>query len=112
MGAYSQGILSNNFIFTAGEGAIDPKTNQWVGGDIKQQTRIAMENVKAILEESGSSLDKVVKVTIFIKDKALFGAMNEVYTSYFPRDPPARSTAVTDLLRDDMLIEIEAVAAI
>lgn len=110
IGPYSQGMVVGDFVFTAGQGAIDPKTNQWAGGDIKEQTRRTLDNIKGILEEAGSSLDKTVKVSVFLKDKKLFGEMNEVYSSYFKRDPPARTTVVTDLLRDDMLVEIEAVA--
>jgi 2-iminobutanoate/2-iminopropanoate deaminase len=111
-GPYSPGIVSNGFVFTAGQGAMDSKTNTWRGGDIKQQTKVTMDNVKAILEAAGSSIDKVVKVNIFLKDKKLFGEMNEVYATYFSKDPPARSTVITDLLRDDMLIEIETVAIV
>lgn len=105
-------MVVGDFVFTAGQGAIDPKTNQWAGGDIKEQTRRTLDNIKGILEEAGSSLDKTVKVSVFLKDKKLFGEMNEVYSSYFKRDPPARTTVVTDLLRDDMLVEIEAVATL
>lgn len=112
IGAYSQGVVSNGLIFTSGQGAIDSRTNNWLGGDIKQQTRITMDNVKAILEEGGSSLDKVLKITIFLKEKNLFGDMNAVYANYFPKDPPARSTVVTDLPREDMLVEIEAIASV
>lgn len=112
IGPYSQGIVSNGFVFTAGQGAIDSKTNNWAGGDISQQTTLTLENIKAILDEAGSSLDKVVKVTVFLKRKELFAEMNTVYARYFGNDPPARSTVVTDLLRDDMLVEIEAVAVV
>lgn len=110
IGPYSQGIVANGFIFTAGQGAIDPKSNKWLGGDIKQQTERTLENIKIILERSGSSLEKVVKVTVFLRRKELFQDMNEVYSKYFARDQPARTTVVTDLLLDDMLIEIEAAA--
>jgi 2-iminobutanoate/2-iminopropanoate deaminase len=110
VGPYSQGIISNGFVFTAGQGAIDPHSNKWVGGDIRVQTKRVLENIKAVLESAGSSLDKVVKVNVFLKRKELFQEMNEVYSRYFPNNPPARSTVVTDLLLDDMLVEIEAIA--
>ncbi len=112
IGPYSQGIVVNEFLFTAGQGAIDPVSNSWVGGDIKKQTRLTLENIKAILEEGSSSLDQVAKVTVFLKRKEDFPEMNDVYKEYFSKEPPARSTIVTDLLRDDMLVEIEAVAAL
>ncbi len=112
VGPYSQGIVSNGFVYTAGQGAIDPSTNQWAGGDIKQQTVRVLENIKAILDASGSSLDKTVKVNVYLKKKEHFAEMNEIYKSYFNNEPPARTTVITDLLRDDMLIEIEAVGAL
>jgi 2-iminobutanoate/2-iminopropanoate deaminase len=112
IGPYSQGIVSNGFVFTAGQGAIDPSTNKWVGGDIKQQTKLTLDNIKAILSEAGSSIDKAVKTTVFLRKKELFAEMNEVYQGYFSGVPPARTTVVTDLLRDDMLVEIEAVATL
>jgi 2-iminobutanoate/2-iminopropanoate deaminase len=112
IGPYSQAILAHGFVFAAGQGAIDPQTNQWVGGDIKQQTERVLENIKAVLEASGSSLNKVVKVNVFLRRKELFQDMNQVYAKYFSSEPPARSTVVTDLLRDDMLVEIEATATV
>jgi 2-iminobutanoate/2-iminopropanoate deaminase len=112
IGPYSQAIISNGFIFTAGQGAIDPQSNKWVGGNIREQTERVLENIKAILEAAGSSLDKVVKVSVFLRRKELFQEMNEVYSKYFPSNPPARSTVVTDLLLDDMLIEIETIASV
>jgi len=110
VGPYSQAIKFNELVFTAGQGAMDPATNKWLGGDIKQQTSRTLENLKAILEASGSSLDRVVKVTVFLQSRDLFREMNEVYSKYFPKDPPARSTVITDLVLHDMLVEIEAVA--
>lgn len=112
IGPYSQAIISNGFIFTAGQGAIDPQTNKWMGGDIKQQTARVLENIKAVLDASGSSLDQVVKVNVFLRRRDLFREMNEIYSKYFPMNPPARSTVVTDLLLEDMLVEIEATAAV
>jgi 2-iminobutanoate/2-iminopropanoate deaminase len=112
IGPYSQGITLNGFIFTAGQGAIDPQSNKWIGGDIREQTKRVLENIIAILEAGGSSLEKVVKVNVFLRRKELFQDMNEVYSKYFPNSPPARSTVVTDLLRDDMLVEIEAIGSV
>ncbi len=112
IGPYSQAIIANGFVFAAGQGAIDPETNQWIGGDMKQQTERVLENIKAVLEASGSSLNKVVKTNVFLRRKELFQEMNQVYSKYFPVEPPARSTVVTDLLRDDMLVEIEATATL
>lgn len=112
IGPYSQGIISKGFVFTAGQGAIDPASNNWAGGDIKQQTTLVLENIKAVLTEAGTSLGNVVKVNVFLKKKELFAEMNEVYKMYFSGVPPARSTVITDLLRDDMLVEIEATAAL
>jgi 2-iminobutanoate/2-iminopropanoate deaminase len=112
IGPYSQAIVSNGFIFTAGQGAIDPSTNKWLGGDIREQTTRVLENIKAVLEAAGSSLEKVVKVNVFLRRKELFSEMNDVYSRYFKENPPARSTVVTDLLLDDMLIEIETIASI
>jgi 2-iminobutanoate/2-iminopropanoate deaminase len=112
IGPYSQGIIIGDLIFTAGQGAIDPKTNQFVGGDIKEQTHRVLENIKGILEAAGSSMDNVVKISVFIKDNKLFGEMNEVYATYFNKEPPARTTVVAGLPRDDMLVEIEAVATL
>ncbi len=112
IGPYSQGIIVGDLVFTAGQGAIDPKTNQWAGGDIREQTRRVFENIKGILEEAGSSLDNVVKVTVFLKDNKLFGEMNEVYATYFKNEPPARTTVITGLPKDEMLVEIEVVATL
>jgi 2-iminobutanoate/2-iminopropanoate deaminase len=112
IGPYSQGIVSNGFIFTAGQGAIDPKTNKWIGGNIREQTAQVLDNVKAVLEAGGSSLDKVVKVNVFLRRKELFSEMNDVYSKYFKENQPARSTVITDLLLEDMLIEIETIASV
>ena len=110
IGPYSQATVANGFVYVAGSAAVDPGTNKWLGGGIKEQTRQTLENVKAILEASGSSLEKVMKVNIYLRKKELFGEMNEVYSTYFANDRPARTTVITDLLLDDMLIEIDCVA--
>lgn len=112
IGPYSQAIVVNGFVYTAGQGANDPKTGKWGGGDIKEQTALVLENIKAVLEAAGSSLDRVVKTSVFIQRKELFAEMNEVYARYFATSPPARTTVVSNLLRDDMLVEIDAIATV
>ncbi len=111
IGPYSQAVKANGFLFASGQVAIDPKTNEFLGGDIRQQTERAMENVKGILEASGSKLSHVVKTTVFLKDMNDFAAMNEVYGRYFVLAPPARSTVQVAGLPKNALVEIEVVAA-
>jgi 2-iminobutanoate/2-iminopropanoate deaminase len=110
LGPYSQAIRANGFIFVAGQGAIDPATGQTVEGDIARQTERTLENVKGIVEAAGSSLEKAVKATVFLKDMNDFAAMNEVYNRYFPVGPPARSTVEVARLPRDLRVEIELIA--
>ena len=110
IGPYSQAIIAGDFIFTAGQIPIDPKTNQVVQGDIKEQTRQVFENFKAILEEAGAAFDDVVKVTVYMKDLSEFPAMNEVYSEYFKSSPPARTTVEVSRLPRDVKIEIDLIA--
>ncbi len=110
IGPYSQAIRANGFIFASGQGAMDPATGQTVEGDIARQTERTLENVKAIVEAAGSSLEKAVKVTVFLKDMNDFAAMNEVYSRYFPIGPPARSTVEVARLPRDLRVEIELIA--
>ena len=111
IGPYSQAVIANNtLIFTAGQIAINPETGQVIDADIKTQTRRVMENLKAILEEAGTSFASVVKTTVFIKDMSEFAAMNEVYGEYFKENPPARSTVEVARLPRDVRVEIEAIA--
>jgi 2-iminobutanoate/2-iminopropanoate deaminase len=112
IGPYSQAIKANGFLFASGQVAIDPKTNEFIGGDIRQQTERALENVKGVVEASGSKLSHVVKTTVFLKDMNDFAAMNEVYGRYFAATPPARSTVAAAGLPKDALVEIEVVAII
>jgi 2-iminobutanoate/2-iminopropanoate deaminase len=112
IGPYSQAIKANGLIFTAGQIAFDPATGQIVEGDIARQTARVLENLKAIVEAAGSSLDKAVKATVFLKDMNDFGAMNEVYTRYFPTDPPARSTVEVTRLPRDVRVEIDLIALV
>ncbi|HLX12969.1 MAG TPA: RidA family protein [Bacteroidota bacterium] len=111
IGPYSQGIATEGkLFFTAGQVPINPATGQIIDGDIKAQTRQALNNVKAILEAGGVSLKAVVKTTVFLKDMNEFGAMNEVYGEFFTELPPARTTVEVARLPKDVRIEIEAIA--
>lgn len=112
IGPYSQGVRVGELVFTSGQVPIDPTTGEMVGGDIRAQTTRVMENLKAVLVAGGSSLDRVVKTTIFLADLADFGAVNEVYGSYFSGAPPARSTVQVSRLPKDARIEIEMIGTI
>lgn len=109
IGPYSQAIRANGFIYTAGQIPFDPATGQLIEGDVAAQTGRVMENLKAIVEAAGSSLDKTVKATVFLKDMGDFAAMNEVYGRYFTKNPPARSTVEVSRLPRDVRVEIDLV---
>ena len=112
IGPYEQAIKFANWLYTAGQIPIDPRTGDLISGGIKEQTCQVLENLKAVLEAGGSSLDRVVKATVFLKNMADFASMNEVYTDYLGQSKPARSTvAVADLPRG-ALVEIDLVAII
>jgi 2-iminobutanoate/2-iminopropanoate deaminase len=110
IGPYSQAVKANGLIFTAGQIAFDPASGQLVTGDIARQTARALDNLKAIVEAAGSSLDHAVKATVYLKDMNDFTAMNEVYAGYFPQNPPARSTVEAARLPRDVLVEIDLIA--
>jgi 2-iminobutanoate/2-iminopropanoate deaminase len=110
IGPYQQAIKANGFIYTAGQIPIDPKTANFVEGDITAQTRQVLENLKAVLEAGGSALDRVVKATVFLKNMADFAAMNEVYAQYLGSAKPARSTVAVAELPRGALVEIDLVA--
>lgn len=110
IGPYSQAIRANGLIFTSGQVAIDPVTQQVISGDISAQTDRVLKNVSAILQASGSSLDKVLRSTVFLKNMGDFAAMNEVYGRYFKQSPPARSTVEVARLPKDVLVEIDVIA--
>jgi 2-iminobutanoate/2-iminopropanoate deaminase len=110
IGPYSQAIKANGFVYLSGQVALDPQSGELVGSDIRQQTERVLENIKGILEASGSNLHHVIKTTVFLKDMNDFSAMNEVYARYFTAAPPARSTVQVSRLPKDSLVEIEVIA--
>lgn len=110
IGPYEQAIKANGFIYTAGQIPIDPKTANLVEGDISAQTRQVLENLKAVLAAGGSSFDRVVKATVFLKNIADFAAMNDVYAQYLGSAKPARSTVAVAELPRGALVEIDLVA--
>jgi len=109
IGPYSQGIVSGNLIFTAGQIPLTP-AGEMVSGGIGEQAKQVFENLKAVLERQGSGLGKVVKVTVFLKDLGDFAKMNEVYAAYFNEHKPARSTVQVAALPKGALVEIDMVA--
>jgi len=112
IGPYSQAVRASGFLFTAGQIALEPASGQLVEGDVAQQTARVMENLKAIVEAAGSSLDRAVKATVYLKDMSDFAAMNEVYGRYFTLNPPARSTVEAARLPRDVRVEIDLVVAL
>jgi 2-iminobutanoate/2-iminopropanoate deaminase len=112
IGPYSQAVKSNGFVFISGQVALNPGTGEFVGADVRQQTERVLENLKAILEASGVTLNHVVKTTVFLKDMNDFAAMNEVYARYFTAAPPARSTVQAAGLPKDAFVEIDLIASL
>ena len=112
IGPYSQAIQAGNLLFLSGQIPLDPETGELVKGDIGQQTNRVLENITGILESQKLGMEDVVKVTIFLKDIGNFNKVNEVYSTYFPSSPPARSTVEVARLPRDVEIEIEAIALI
>ena len=112
IGPYSQAIRAGDFLFLSGQIPLDPKTGELVKGDIRQQTKQVLENIKGVLESQELGMEDVVKATIFLKDIGNFNQVNEVYAAYFPSSPPARSTVEVAKLPRDADIEIEAIALI
>ena len=109
-GPYSHAIVANGFVFTAGQVGLDPATGQLAEGGIEAQARQALQNVKAVLESAGTTLDNVVKVNVYLKNMDDFATMNEVYATFFYQSPPARTTVEVARLPIGALIEIEMVA--
>ncbi|NLZ90743.1 MAG: RidA family protein [Clostridiales bacterium] len=112
VGPYSQAVKCGGMVYTAGQVALDPNTGQMVEGGIKEQTHQVFANLKAVLEAAGTSLENVVKATVFIVDMDKFGEVNEVYAEYFTGDFPARSCVEVGRLPKGALVEIEVVAAL
>lgn len=110
IGPYSQGIRANGFVFVSGQVAIDPSTQQVVVGDISAQTEQVIKNLSSILKAAGTTLDQVVRSTVFLKSMNDFAAMNEVYGKFFTSSPPARSTVEVSRLPKDVLVEIDVIA--
>jgi 2-iminobutanoate/2-iminopropanoate deaminase len=110
IGPYSQAVRANGFVFLSGQIPLDPKTQQVVEGDAATQTERVLENLKAVVEAAGSSIQRVVKTTVFLADMNDFAAMNEVYSRYFVTHPPARSTVEVSRLPKNVRVEIELIA--
>jgi len=110
IGPYSHAVRAGGLLFLSGQIPLDPATNELVAGGVAEQTERVLENLKAILEVAESSLDRVVKTTVFLKNINDFAVMNEVYARYFPSDPPARSTVEVARLPQDARVEIDVVA--
>lgn len=112
IGPYSQAIQAGSFLFLSGQIPLDPTSGELVKGDIREQARRVLENLKAVLESQNLGMEDVVKVTIFLKEMENFSQVNEVYATYFPSSPPARSTVEVARLPRDVDIEIEAIALV
>jgi 2-iminobutanoate/2-iminopropanoate deaminase len=112
IGPYSQAVIANGFLYSAGQIALDPATMELVGGDVRAQTERVFLNLEAVLREAGSSLQRVVKTTVFLADMVDFAAMNEVYARHFGEHRPARSTVAAKTLPKNALVEIDVVALV
>jgi 2-iminobutanoate/2-iminopropanoate deaminase len=112
IGPYSQAVVHNGLAFLSGQIPLDPATGQLLTGDIAEQTARVLENLNAVLEACGSSLDQVLKITVYLKDMGEFGVMNEVYARYFPQDAPARATIEAARLPREVRVEIDCIAAV
>jgi len=110
-GPYSQAVIHNGLIYISGQGPIDPQTNELTLGTVEQEAQLTLENIRIILEEAGSSLDKVLQVTVFLLDMKEYGRFNEVYRRYFQKDLPARTCVQAGKLPFGIRVEIDAIAA-
>jgi len=110
IGPYSQAVEAGGFIFVSGQIPLDPKTGNIIQGDIKNQTRIVMDNAMAILMTAGCGMSNVVKTTIYLKNMTDFASVNEIYGGYFPADPPARATVEVSRLPKDVAVEMDFIA--
>jgi 2-iminobutanoate/2-iminopropanoate deaminase len=111
IGPYSQAIAVKDLVFVSGMIALDPATGKMVTGGAQEQTVRALASLKAVLKAAGTSEKNVVKTTVFIKDSAMYKEMNEAYAKFFGKHKPARATLVTGFARDDILVEIDAIAS-
>jgi 2-iminobutanoate/2-iminopropanoate deaminase len=112
IGPYSQAIRAAGLVFTSGQVALDPATQQVIAGDIAAQTDRVLKNLSAVLQAAGTSLDKALRCTVFLKSMGDFAAMNEVYGRYFSQAPPARTTVEAARLPKDVLVEIDVIALV
>ena len=112
IGPYSQAIQMNDLLFTSGQIAIDPKSGDVIQGDVAAQTKLVLENLSAVLQAAGTSLQHVLKTTIFLKNMDDFAVVNQVYSGYFADALPARSTVEVSRLPKDVLVEIDCIAMI
>ena len=112
IGPYSQAIRAGGFVFASGQIPIDPATGQFAAEDVSGQTEQVLKNLSAVLEASGSSLERVVKTTVFLADMNDFAAMNEIYGKYFSSNKPARATVQAARLPRDARVEIECIATV
>lgn len=110
IGPYSQGVLADGWLFTAGQIALDPRSGEMVGQTAAEQARRALENARAVVVAAGLTLPDVVKVTVFLRDLGEFGAVNEVYRGFFAEAPPARSLVEVSRLPKDALVAVEMIA--
>jgi 2-iminobutanoate/2-iminopropanoate deaminase len=110
IGPYSLGIVAHDLIFTSGQAGLSPQSGELVPGGIEVETRQTIENLKTILEAAGSSLEKVIKTTVYLKNMGDFAAMNAVYAEYFGKESPARTTIQAAALPKNAMVEIEAIA--
>jgi 2-iminobutanoate/2-iminopropanoate deaminase len=112
IGPYSQGIIANGFVFASGQIALDPHTGELNTGSVEEQTHLVLKNLKAVIEASGSSMDKVVKCTVFLQNMDDYGAVNAIYGEYFSAPYPARAAIQVARLPKDVKVEIEAIAVL
>lgn len=110
IGPYSQAVEANGFVFASGQLGINPATGEFVEGDVQAQTRQALNNARAIMNEAGLDLNNVIKTTVFLSDMANFAAMNEIYAEFFSEPYPARSAVAVKTLPKNALVEVECIA--
>lgn len=114
VGTYNQGIVtkSEKLLYTAGQIPIDPKTNEVINGDVREQTRLVLSNLREVLKAAGTDMSNMIKLTVFMIDLKHFSTVNEVFKEFFPDDPPARSAVEVSALPKGVDIEIEGIAAV